>query len=133
MRTPRDAQKCISCDHRTRNPSGQCQACLGPKVCVDCHGTGKLKRAAACGACGSTGVRGGAPKERPELPPGTETRIWWDGTWWRAELTHGGRIIPIGGFDTRPKAEATAERWLRSALGIEEPKKKRDRTFTAIP
>jgi hypothetical protein len=132
MKTPRDAQKCTSCDHLTRNPSGQCQACLGPRVCVDCHGTGKLKRAAACGACGSTGVRGGAPKQHPKPIPGTETRIFQDGDWWHAELIYGAKIIPIGRFDTPAKAEAMADRWLRTALGIEEPKK-RDRTFTAIP
>lgn len=131
MRSPRDAQKCTSCDRRTRNPSGQCQACLGPKVCVDCHGTGRLKRVAACGACDSTGIRGGARKRRPKAAPGTETRIFQDGDWWRAELVYGDKTIPIGRFSAPARAEAMAERWLRTALGTEE--KKRDRTFTVIP
>ena len=99
---------CKSCGHvRTKNPSGECARCLGPRCCRACFGRGwRGQPPRGCKRCSGKGTLQPLPASAPD----SAARVVPDGGKWIVELFYEGRIVRVGSFTNESIAHRVAAR-----------------------
>lgn len=102
---------CKSCGHvRTKNPTGECARCLGPRCCKACYGRGwRGQPPVGCKRCSGKGTFEPLPAETSSA-----ARVVPEGDKWVVELLYEGRIVRVGSFTNESIARRVAERGERA-------------------